>query len=192
MSPSLNARARREALVWRSMEARSHEGQELIGRGRELAAIDSLLASGASSSRTLILLGDVGMGKTALLTVAAGRGASSGYRVLSAAGVEVEQELAFAGLHQLLRPVLPAVERLPLPQAAALRCAFGLDDSGTPDRFLIGLATLTLLAEVSDQDPVLVTVDDTQWLDRSSVEALAFAVRRLDAEPVAVMIASRD
>jgi len=174
------------------MEARSNGGHEVVGRDRELAAIDSLLASGASSSRTLILLGDAGIGKSSLLAVAADRGASSGYRVLSAAGVEVEQELAFAGLHQLLRPVLPAVERLPLPQAAALRCAFGLDDSGTPDRFLIGLATLTLLAEVSDQDPVLVTVDDPQWLDRSSVEALAFAVRRLDAEPVAVMIAGRD
>jgi DNA-binding CsgD family transcriptional regulator len=174
------------------MEARSNGGHEVVGRDRELAAIDSLLASGASSSRTLILLGDVGIGKTSLLAVAAARGASFGYRVLSAAGVEVEQELAFAGLHQLLRPVLRAVERLPPPQASALRCAFGLDDSRTPDRFLIGLATLTLLAEVSDQDPVLVTVDDPQWLDRSSVEALAFAVRRLDAEPVAVIIASRD
>jgi DNA-binding CsgD family transcriptional regulator len=174
------------------MEARSNRGHELIGRDRELAAIDSLLASGASSSRTLILLGDAGMGKTALLEVAGTRAASSGCRVLSATGVELEQELAFAGLHQLFRPVLPALEQLPPPQAAALRCAFGLDDSRTPDRFLIGLATLTLLAEVSDQDPVLVTIDDPQWLDRSSVEALAFAVRRLDAERVAVVIASRD
>jgi DNA-binding CsgD family transcriptional regulator len=174
------------------MEVRSSRRPELVSRGRELAAIDSLLASGASSSRTLILLGDAGMGKTALLTIAAARGAAAGRRVLSAAGVEVEQELAFAGLHQLLRPVLPAVERLPAPQAAALRCAFGLDECRRPDRFLIGLATLTLLAEVSDQEPVLVTVDDPQWLDRSSVEALAFAVRRLDAERVSVIVASRD
>ncbi|HYW22687.1 MAG TPA: LuxR C-terminal-related transcriptional regulator [Terriglobales bacterium] len=174
------------------METRSSGGYELIGRDRELAAIDSLLASGASSSRTLILIGDPGIGKTALLTVAAARGASAGYRVLSAAGVEVEQELAFAGLHQLLRPVLPAVERLPVPQAAALRCAFGLDDSRTPDRFLIGLATLSLLAEVADEEPVLVTVDDPRWLDRSSVEALAFAHRRFEAERVAVIIASFD
>ncbi len=172
--------------------AGSGGAQGLVGRDREIEVIDAQLASGALRSRTLLLLGDAGIGKTALLAFAAARAVALGFHVLSATGVEVEQELAFAGLHQLLRPVLPVIDRLPAPQASALRCAFGLDDSTTPDRFLIGLATLTLLAEVADEQPLLVTVDDPRWLDRPSLEALAFAIRRLDAERVAVIVTSRD
>src|SRR5215472_152491 len=170
----------------------SGDAQALVGRGREIAAIDSLLASSRSSSCALVLLGEAGIGKSALLAVAAAMGTAAGCRVISTTGIEVEHELAFGGLHQLLRPILLAIDRLPRPQAAALRCAFGLDDSATPDRFLIGLATLTLLAEAADQQPVLLTVDDPRWLDRSSMEALAFAVRRLGVERVAVLVASRD
>jgi DNA-binding CsgD family transcriptional regulator len=172
--------------------AGSGGAQVLLGRGREIAAIESLVASGVASSHKLLLLGEAGIGKTALLWAAASTGTAAGCRVLFATGIEVEQELAFTGLHQLLRPILPAIERLPLPQAAALRCALGLDDSATPNRFQVGLATLTLLAEAADEQPLLLLVDDPRWLDRPSMEALAFAVRRLGAERVAVVAASRD
>lgn len=167
------------------------EGPRLIGRDPEVARIDAVLAKARSSSAALLLFGNAGLGKSALLNLAAGKATASGFRVLRAAGVEAELELAFAGLHQLLRPAMAELERLPTRQAAALRCAFGLGEERTPDRFLIGLATLTLLAQVADQHPLLLVVDDAHWLDRGSLEALAFAVRRFSAEPIAVVIASR-
>jgi predicted ATPase len=105
--------------------------------------------------------------------------------------VEVESELAFAALHQLLRPVFGHLDEVPARQADALRTAFGLGEEATPDRFLIGLATLTLLADVADQRSVLLVVDAAQWFDRGSLEALAFAVRRVQAERIAVLIANR-
>jgi DNA-binding CsgD family transcriptional regulator len=163
----------------------------LVGRDAELAQVGALLLAGRSSSAALLVLGEAGLGKSALLHAAIARARAAGTRVLLASGVQAESELAFAGLHQLLRPVLSDVDRLPGRQAAALRCAFGMEQETTPDRFLIGLATLTLLAEVADQQPLLAVVDDAPWFDRGSLEALAFAVRRLHAERLAVLVASR-
>src|SRR6266481_3332003 len=166
------------------------EGPRLIGREREVALIDALLARARSSSAALLFVGGPRLGKSALLALAARKATGSGFRVLRAAGVEAESELGFAGLYQLLRPAMAELERLPTRQAAALRCAFGIGQENTPDRFLIGLATLTLLARFADQ-PLLLVLDDVHWLDQGSLEALAFAVRRFSAEPIALVIASR-
>jgi DNA-binding CsgD family transcriptional regulator len=163
----------------------------LVGREGELEQLDALLAAGRSSSQALLVVGEAGIGKSALLEAASSRASAAGGRVLAAWGVEAEAELAFAGLHQLLRPVLDRADRLPPRQAAALRCAFGMGEESTPERFLIGLATLTLLADVAERQPFLVVVDDAAWLDRGSLEALAFAARRFQAEPIVVLVASR-
>ena len=133
--------------------------------------------------------GEPGVGKSVLLDYLA-RGASD-CRVARAAGVESEMELAFAGLHQLLSPVLDRLERLPVPQREALRTAFGLSAGPAPDRFLVGLAVLGLLSEAAAEQPLICVVDDEQWLDRASVQALGFAARRLAAEPVGLVFAAR-
>jgi hypothetical protein len=114
---------------------------------------------------------------------------SAGYRVLRAAGVELEMELAFAGLQQLCAPVLDRLDRLPAPQATALATAFGLDSGDPPGRFLVGLAVLSLLADVAEERPVVCIVDDAQWLDQISAQTLGFVARRLLAERVALACA---
>jgi DNA-binding CsgD family transcriptional regulator len=163
----------------------------LHGRHAECAALDRLLADARRSrSGVLVVRGEAGVGKTALLEHAAGR--AEGMLVLRAAGVESEAELSFAALHQLLRPVLELVGRLPAPQAAALRGALGLGPDGNGDRFLVSVAVLGLLAEAAEIRPVLCLVDEAQWLDRPSAEALVFAARRLQADPVAWLFAARD
>jgi predicted ATPase len=129
------------------------------------------------------------VGKTALLDYLAEH--ASGCRVAHAGGVESEMELVYAGLHQLLTPMLGRLERLPVPQANALRTAFGLSSGSAPDRFLVGLATLSLLAEVAEEHPLVCLVDDAQWLDRASAQVLAFAARRLEAESVGLVFAAR-
>ncbi len=162
----------------------------LYGRDAELAALTSLLyraRDGASGA--LVLRGDVGIGKTALLAAVADR--ADGFRIIRAAGVEEEAELPFAGLHLLLRTALDRVGALPDVQAEALRGALGLAKAGPPDRFLVGLAVLSLLAELAAERPLLCLVDDAQWLDRASAEALLFAARRLDAESVVLLLAAR-
>ena len=162
----------------------------LVGRDAECAELSKLLdAARASRSAALVLRGDPGVGKTALLAEARAR--ASGMRVLSARGVESEAELPFAGLHQLLRPALPLIDRLPSPQAAALRAALGLADRAGDDRFLIAVACLTLLSELTEQRPVLCLIDDAQWLDASSAGALLFVARRLDAEGIVMLFAVR-
>src|SRR6202451_3076865 len=135
----------------------------------------------AGGSRVLVVRGEPGVGKSALLDYLAGR--ASGCRVARAAGVESEMELAFAGLHQLLAPALDRIDRLPGPQREALRTAFGLRAGPVPDRFLVGLAVLGLVSEVAAERPLLCVVDDQQWLDRASAQALGFAARRLGARP---------
>ena len=115
----------------------------------------------------------------------------SGCRVVRATGVESEMELAYAALHQLCSPMLDHLEHLPPPQRDALGTAFGLSAGPAPDRFLIGLAVLSLLSDVADEQPLLCLVDDVQWLDRASAQALAFVGRRLGAESVALVVASR-
>ncbi|SBT40300.1 LuxR family transcriptional regulator [Micromonospora auratinigra] len=160
----------------------------LYGREAELAAVGALLATvRRGGSGALVVRGEPGIGKTALLAHAD----LAGLRVLRAAGVESEAELPFAGLHLLLRPVLDRLDAVPAVQAEALRGALGLAAAGAPDRFLVGLAVLSLLSEVADDGPLLAVVDDAQWLDRASGDALLFAARRLDAEPVGVLFAAR-
>ncbi|VVJ16317.1 AAA-ATPase [Amycolatopsis camponoti] len=168
-------------------------GQEprLVGRGDELALLDDVLAAArAGRSRVLVLRGEAGIGKTALLDHVAARAA--GCRVARTAGVESERELPYAGLQQLCAPFLDRLEHLPAPQRTALGTAFGLTSGTPPDRFLVGLAVLTLLGEVAEDRPLLCLVDDAQWLDRASAQTLAFVGRRLLAEPIALLIAVRE
>src|ERR1700738_3781154 len=163
---------------------------ELVGRGSEGEALDRLIeAVRAGESRALVLRGDPGVGKTALLGYVVEH--ASGCRVVRAAGVQSEMELAFAGLHQLLGPMLDRLERLPVPQSDALRTAFGVSPGPAPDRFFIGLAVLSLLSEVAEERPLICLVDDEQWLDRASAQALAFVARRLEAESVGLVFGAR-
>jgi hypothetical protein len=137
----------------------------------------------------LVLRGEAGVGKSALLEYLTGQ--VGGCRVISAVGVESEMELAFNGLHQLCLPVLDGLGRLPEPQRAALETVFGLRDGSAPDRFLVGLATLTLLAEAAERQPLICIVDDAQWLDHASEQVLGFVARRLQAERIAIVCAAR-
>src|SRR5216683_6575820 len=163
----------------------------LMDRHTERSALDSLLACARGGmSSALVLRGEPGVGKTALLEYAIE--SASGFRIVRAGGTESEMELAFAALHQLCLPLLDRLERLPGPQRDALGVAFGLHAGQAPDRFLVGLAVLSLLSEVAGERPLLCVVDDAQWLDRASAQALAFAARRLLAEPVAVIFGTRE
>jgi DNA-binding CsgD family transcriptional regulator len=163
---------------------------ELRGRRSECEALDRLIeAVRAGESRALVVCGEPGVGKTALLDYVAGR--ASGCRVAHAAGVESEMELAFAGLHQLCAPMLDRVERLPVPQRDALRTAFGISPGSAPDGFLVGLAVLSLLSEVAEERPLVCLVDDEQWIDRTSAQVLGFVARRLGAESVGMVFAAR-
>src|SRR6266481_9189361 len=163
----------------------------LLGRLPERAALSQLLeAARAGRSGVLVMRGEPGVGKTALLDWAIGSAAD--LRVARVAGVESEMELAFAALQQMCAPMLDKLEDLPDPQRDALGVAFGLNTGAAPDRFLVGLATLGLLSEVAEQQPLLCVIDDAQWLDRASAQALAFVARRLLAEPVALVFAARE
>ena len=173
------------------MHVRSEPVPALLGRQRERQALDSLMEDLRSGRGwALVVRGEAGVGKSALLEYAAG--AAPDMRVVRAAGVESEMELAFAGLHQLCAPPLDRLERLPAPQRDALGIAFGLRSGSAPDRFLVGLAVLTLLSEAAEERPLLCLVDDAQWLDRVSAQVLAFVARRLLADPVGLMFAARD
>jgi DNA-binding CsgD family transcriptional regulator len=163
----------------------------LLDRRTERSALDSLIASARGGmGSTLLLRGEPGIGKTALLEYAIE--SASGFRIARAEGVESEMELAFAALHQLCAPMLDLLDRLPAPQRDALGVAFGLLAGEPPDRFLVGVAVLSLLSEAAGERPLLCVVDDAQWLDRASAQALAFAARRLLAEPVALLFATRE
>jgi DNA-binding CsgD family transcriptional regulator len=163
----------------------------LYGRRSEREALERLLeAVRGGQSRVLVVCGEAGVGKTALLASAIS--SASGFRVVRGVGVESEMELAFAALQQLCAPMLDRLDRLPGPQQDALGVAFGLRTGTTPDRFLVGLAVLNLLSEVAGEQPVLCVVDDAQWLDRASAQALVFVARRLLAESVALVFSTRD
>jgi DNA-binding CsgD family transcriptional regulator len=165
----------------------------LRGRDDETARIDTVLAAARSGrSGALVLRGEAGIGKSALLDHAEREAVAAGMRVLRGAGVESESDLPYAGLHLLLGRAAARIDALPEPQARALRGALGLEESPAPSRFLVGLAVLTLLAELAADGPVLCLVDDAHWLDRESAEALLFATRRLDAEGIAVLMAVRE
>src|ERR1700722_5690027 len=163
----------------------------LLGRERERAALDGLLGElRLGRGGALVVRGEAGVGKSALLEYVAG--AAADMRVAQAAGVESEMELAFASLHLLCAPLLDRLTSLPTPQRNALGVAFGLLEGDAPDRFLVALAVLTLLSEAAEERPLLCIVDDAQWLDRASAQVLAFAARRLLAEPVGLIFAARD
>lgn len=164
----------------------------LVGRDRERRELDAAL-SGARLNRSAILVvsGEVGIGKTMLLEDAGERAHAAGMRVLRARGIESEARVPFAGLLELLRPALPAVDLIPEPQRAALEGALALRPASAQERFAVGAATLSLLAAYAEEAPVAVLVDDAHWLDGSSADALLFAMRRLVADPIAVVVAVR-
>jgi DNA-binding NarL/FixJ family response regulator len=163
----------------------------LRGRASECALLDTVVdAVRRGEGRSLVVRGEAGIGKTALLEYLV-RSASD-LTVLRAVGVESEMELAYAGLHQLCASLLNRLDRLPAPQRRALEIAYGLSAGGAPDRFLVGLAVLSLLSEAADERPILCLVDDAQWLDRASALTLAFVARRLLAERVGVVFAARE
>jgi len=166
-------------------------GSSLQGRESECAQLDGVTtAIQGGESRSLLLRGEAGIGKTALLQYLIA--SAAGVTVLRAAGVESEMELAFASLHQLCGPLLGGLERLPAPQSEALEVAFGERAGAPPDRFLVGLAVLSLLSEQAEERPLLCVVDDAQWVDRESSLTLAFVTRRLLAEPIGIVFAARE
>ncbi len=171
--------------------ARGGRATGLMNRVSERDALDRLIdAVRAGQGRALVVRGDPGVGKTVLLDHLAGQ--ARGCRVARAVGVQSEMELAFAGLHQLCAPMLSRAERLPVPQREALRTAFGIAAGPPPDRFLVGLAVLSLLSGAAGERPLVCLVDDEQWLDRASAQALGFAARRLAADPVGLVFAARE
>jgi hypothetical protein len=154
----------------------------LLGRTDECVVLEGLIDDvRRGESRSLVLRGEAGIGKTALLKYVVE--SAPDLTVVRAMGVESEMELAFASLHQLCAPMLDRLTRLPVPQRQALEVVFGLDVGAAPDRFLVGLAVLSLLSEAADERPLLCVVDDAQWLDHASALTLAFVARRLLAEP---------
>ena len=162
----------------------------MLGHRAERDVLDRFLAAvRVGESQTLVVRGEPGVGKTALLRYLAGQ--ASGCRVAAATGVQSEMELAFAGLHQLLAPMLDRLGRLPGPQRDALRTAFGMSAGPMPDRFLVGLAVLGLLSEMAAARPLVCLVDDEQWLDHASAQILAFVARRLGAEAVGLVFGAR-
>lgn len=163
----------------------------LRGRRAECETLDRQLQRvRAGESAVLVVRGEAGVGKTALLEYVAER--ASGCRIARVAGVESEMELAFAGLHQLCAPMLDRLDVLPGPQRDALRVAFGLQDGAAPNRFLVALAVLGLLAEVAEVQPLVCLLDDAQWVDRASAQTLTFVARRLLAERIAMVFAVRE
>jgi len=162
----------------------------LLGRGPECESLDRLIeAIRSGESRALVLRGEAGVGKTALLDYLLA--CATGCRTVRVAAVESETELAFAALHQLCTPMLDRLGRLPDPQRKALRTVFGLQDGPAPDGFLVGLAVLSLLSEAAVEQPLVCVVDDAQWLDHASALTLAVSARRLSAESVALVFAVR-
>ncbi|WP_273734288.1 helix-turn-helix transcriptional regulator [Mycolicibacterium septicum] len=163
----------------------------LLGRVSECAALRTLVSGGRSGgSAVMVVRGEAGVGKTTLLDYVVEH--APGFRVTQVAGVESDMELAFAGLHQLCAPLLDHLDKLPEPQRDALSVAFGRGVGPVPDRFLVGLAVLSLLAAAADRKPLLCVIDDAQWLDQVSVQTLGFVARRLLAEPVVLVFGVRD
>jgi hypothetical protein len=162
----------------------------VLGRDDETGLLESLLRHAAEGrGGGVVLLGEPGIGKTALLSYAEGQAA--GFRVLRAVGVAPEADLAYATLHQLLFPVLGLVDELPGPQAQALGILFGRAHGAPPDPFLVALSTLSLLSLLAGEKPVLCDIDDAHWADQPTLKILAFVARRLDNEPIALALAAR-
>ncbi|HEX5917166.1 MAG TPA: AAA family ATPase [Nocardioides sp.] len=166
---------------------------DLMGRRAEREAVERLLAEARDGrSGSLVVRGEAGVGKTALLEHAGTVAALSGFRVETSIGLQSESQFAFGALHQLCTPLLGRLDALPEPQQIALRVAFGQQAGAAPDRFLIGLAVLNLLSEVAEEGPLLCIVDDAHWLDEASAQVLTFVARRLAAEQLAMLLCVRD
>src|SRR3954453_4428257 len=162
-----------------------------LGRSGECDVLERLLETAhGGQSAVLLIRGEAGIGKTALIRYTARQAA--GFRVAEIAGVEAEMELPFAGLHRLCAPMLAQLDALPAPQQHALRVSFGLSSGDAPDRFLVALAVLTLFAEVAGERPLLCLVDDAHWLDAATSQGLGFLARRLRSESVAIVFAVRE
>src|SRR3954469_10114032 len=165
--------------------------QGLLGRPSERSELDAMLENvRGGQSEVLVIRGEAGVGKTALTRYAVEQ--AVGFRVAAIAGVESEMELPFAGLHYLCGPMLGELGALPQPQQDALRIAFGMASGDAPNRFLVALATLSLLAATAEDQPLLCVIDDAQWLDGASSSVLGFVARRLLAESVAIVFATRE
>jgi predicted ATPase len=165
----------------------------LVGRAGELSSLEARLdAASSGEGGALVVSGEVGVGKSCLLDHARIRAEAGGFRVLATAGAETETDLPFAGLHRLLQPVLSKVELLPDRQRVAMHAAFGLSEDQASDLFLVGLAALTLLVDLAAQSPLLVLVEDAHWLDRASLEVMAFLVRRVNDDRILLLAAVRD
>src|SRR4051794_13340147 len=166
-------------------------GPGFVGRLTERDVLDGLLARvREGDSETLVIRGEAGVGKTALLRYTARQ--ASGFQVAQLAGVEAEMELPFAGVHQLCTAIPDRIEALPAPQRAALTTALGLVGGHVPERFLVGLAVLSLLSAVAEERPMLCLVEDAQWLDAASAQVLGLVARRVRAESMAIVVAVRD
>jgi DNA-binding CsgD family transcriptional regulator len=164
----------------------------LFGRETETHVLGDLLDHVHDRGGSLVVSGEPGVGKSALLEQAATRAQGRGMLVLAVTGVQSEAQLPFAGLHRLLQPILGQVDALPAPQRSALLAAFGMTDAAVPDLFLTALAALNLLAETADRAPVLMVADDTHWLDHATSDVLAFIARRLEFEPILLVAGVRD
>jgi predicted ATPase len=161
-------------------------------REREMRALADLVVGVRDRGAALVVRGDAGIGKSTLVTAASDRARAEGTVVLTATGVRSETHRPFAALHQLVRPILGAAEGLPPRQREALLGAFGMSEAGALDTFLIALAALELLADVAGDAPLLVVMEDAQWLDRPTADVLAFVARRLELEPIALLVAVRE
>jgi DNA-binding CsgD family transcriptional regulator len=174
------------------MSIGSSDPGQLLGRADEVQLLTSLLDGVESGGDALVIRGEPGVGKSRLLAETAALARHRGFTVLSTTGVQSEAHLAFAGLHQLLRPVRSSMERLPGIQRAALDTAFGLREDPAPERFRIAMAALDLLGEVAAEAPLLIVADDIQWLDRPSCDALAFIARRVESDQIVLLAAARE
>jgi DNA-binding CsgD family transcriptional regulator len=163
-----------------------------VGREREVGAVDALLETLPEEGVCLLVRGEIGVGKSVLLAKACDHAENSGMRVLAMSGARPEARVDFAGLHQMLRPLLGRAFGLPRPQRNALLATFGMDEVSAPDKFLIALATLALLAKEADESPLIMVIDDAHWLDPSSAEVLGLVARRLASIPVALLMSIRD
>src|SRR5258708_7651667 len=175
-------------MTWGSVELAD---SQLVGRDVEAARVDALIERLREGGAALVVSGEAGVGKSALLHYARARADAVGLRALTTIGVESEAELAFAGLHQLLYPVLGLVELLPAPQRGALEVAFGIATGSEPDAFLVALAAYQLVCDAAEERPLVILADDVHWLDRSSSGVLTFIARRLENEPVALLASVR-
>ena len=180
-----------EVAVAGQAEANYRDASVLVGRSSELEALAEVIdrvRSGGSAS--LVIRGEPGVGKTVLLDELVNR--AHDFRVIRTEGIESEFQLDYAALHRAVLPFMDQIDRLPTPQREALQAAFGLSVSGRSDRFLVGLAALTLFGDSERNEPLLIVVDDAHWLDKDSMAALAFVGRRLQADRVALVFAAHD